>query len=259
MNQQVNSIGSSVEKALAILLAFSEDNGELGTTEVSSRTGLPKSTTSRLIKILVSSNFLRQNPNTRKYLFGSSAYQLGSAAVRSNDTQLLGIAQPFLQELANQTGESIALETLSGINVILAMHVEGPSHLRFNFQQGELVPVNVAAGAKIILALQDETLRESCLHREFTKFNEKTITSKDEYRKLLARVRKEGVAYDHGERYHDIHAMAVPIINPNGPPTAAVIIAGPASRLTESFLASLRRPLLDTADNISRSLYKRDN
>jgi DNA-binding IclR family transcriptional regulator len=247
--------GTSVEKALNILLEFTPNNNEMGTTELSMKLGMHKSTTSRLISILVSSNFLQQNLITKKYSLGRSAYIIGHAATRSAHSRLLTIAQPHLVELSQRTGESIALEIVSGIDFILAMQVEGPSHLRFNFQQGELVPINVAAGAKSILAYSDAQFLESCLQREFEIFNEKTIASKEEYRKILAQVREEGIAYDRGERYHDIYAMAAPIRPPEGPPIAAVIMAGPASRLTDAFLHSVTGDLKEIAGKIMNNLY----
>lgn len=255
MSKQNGSNESSVEKGLNILLAFTPNNIELGTTELSVKSGLHKSTTSRLIKTLVASKFLQQNPLTKKYMLGRSAYRLGHAAIRSLNTRLLAVAQPFLTDLSQQTGESVALELLSGVNVILALHVEGPSHLRFNFQQGELVPINVAAGAKVLLSQSTPEFIDACLQRNFEKFNEKTIVSKQEYRQLLATVREEGVAYDRGERYRDIHAMAVPIKCPGESPKAAVIMAGPATRLTDDFLRSMAPKLKETADKISSRLY----
>lgn len=246
---------SSAEKALNLLLAFSSSAREMGTTELSVKLGMHKSTTSRLIKTLVAANFLQQNPATRKYLLGMSAYRIGYAATRSLDSRLLSIAQPYLYELAQRTGESVALELLSGTNVILATHVEGPSHLRFNFQQGEIVPINVAAGAKVILAHSDPDFLESCLQREFERFNERTIVSKKKYRQLLKQVKDDGISYDRGERYADIHAMAVAVHYGGITPKAAVIIAGPASRLTDSFLRSAARPLKETAGKISELLF----
>lgn len=258
MSISVNPNGSSVEKALAILLAFSADQRELGTTEISLKIGVPKSTVSRLLKILVSTHFIEQNSVTKKYALGNSAHRLAATATKTFDTRMLVVARPLLEKLAEQTGQSIALETLTGLDVVLAMHVEGPSHLRFIFQQGEIVPINVAAGAKAILAQYDDEFLDACLHRNFEKFNDKTIIDKDTYRLELARVRREGVAYDRGERYDDIHAMGVPILNPVGLPTGAVIIAGPASRLTESFFAEARRPLLETAETIAKKLYGKE-
>jgi DNA-binding IclR family transcriptional regulator len=95
---------------------------------------------------------------------------------------------------------------------------------------------------------------ETCLQGEFKQFNERTIVSKEQYRKLLETVRAEGISYDRGERYMDIHAMAVPVIYPDGSPRAAILIAGPASRLTDSFLKTAAPALKETAENISKSL-----
>lgn len=252
--RQLTANESSVDKALNLLLAFSTSGREMGTTELSVKLGMHKSTTSRLIKTLVNAGFLQQNRTTRKYLLGISAYRLGYAATRTLNTRLLAVAHPCLYNLAQQTGESVAMEMVSGINIILASQVEGPSHLKFNFQQGEVVPINVAAGAKAILAHSDSDFVESCLQGEFKRFNNRTIVSKQKYRELLENVRAEGISYDRGERYTDIHAMAVPIMFPDGFPKAAVIIAGPASRLTDSFFKSAAPSLKETAADISRSL-----
>lgn len=246
---------SSAEKALNILLAFTPYNNEMGTTDLSIRLGMHKSTTSRLIKLLVATHFLQQNPLTKKYMLGRSAVKIGNATTRSLDSKLLAIAQPCLTELSQLLGESVALELLTGTNVVLALHVEGPSHIRFNFQQGEQVPINVAAGAKVILSHSDPVFLELCLEQEFEHFNENTIVSKEEYRKLLKEIKQTGIAYDRGERYKDTHAMAVPIQNFAGPPKAAVVLAGPAFRLTDQFLQSAILPLKSTAEKIAKQLY----
>jgi len=246
---------SSAEKALNILLSFTPYNNELGTTDLSKKLGIHKSTISRLIKQLVATDFLQQNPFTRKYMLGKSALKIGHATTRSLDSKLLTTAQPYLNRLSQLTGESVALEMLSGTNIVLALHVEGPSHIRFNFQQGEQVPINVAAGAKVILSHSEPKLLKLCLQQEFTRFNENTIISKEEYRKLLKEIKKTGIAYDRGERYRDTHAMAALIHSPDGGPKAAVVIAGPAFRLTDEFLESAITPLKKTAEKISSQFF----
>ena len=246
---------SSAEKALTILLAFAPYNNEMGTTELGRKLGIHKSTVSRLIKLLVATDFLQQNPLTKKYMLGKSALKIGNATTRSLDSKLLTVSQPYLTELSQLIGESVALEMLTGTNVVLALHVEGPSHIRFNFQQGEQVPINVAAGAKVILSCIKPKLVELCLQQEFTRFNEFTIIAKKTYRKLLKEIKQTGIAYDRGERYRDTHAMATPIHSPDGAPKAAVVIAGPAFRLTDEFLESAIIPLKATAEKISNHLF----
>lgn len=250
-----NGNSSSAEKALNILLAFTPDNTEMGTTELSVKLGLHKSTTSRLIKLLVATNFLQQNPLTKKYLLGGSALKIGHATTRSLDSKLLAVAHPCLTELSQLLGESVAMEMLSGTNVVLALHVEGPSHIRFNFEQGEQVPINVAAGAKVILAHSNPQLVDIFLEQDFERFNDNTIVSKSEYRKLLKHIKKTGIAYDKGERYPNTHAMATPIYNMDGQTKAAIVIAGPAFRLTDEFMASAVKPLKMTAEKISTLLF----
>jgi DNA-binding IclR family transcriptional regulator len=49
--------------------------------------------------------------------------------------------------------------------------------------------------------------------------------------------------------------MAVPIQNFAGPPKAAVVVAGPAFRLTDQFLQSAILPLKSTAEKIAKQLF----
>ncbi len=98
-------------------------------------------------------------------------------------------------------------------------------------------------------------LVEIFLEQKFQKFNENTIVSKTEYRKLLKEIKKTGIAYDKGERYLNTHAMATPIYNFEGQTKAAVVIAGPAYRLTDSFLESAIPALQETAEKISKLLF----
>ncbi len=246
---------SSAEKALNILLTFAPYNNEMGTTDISKKLGIHKSTTSRLLKLLVSTGFLQQNSLSKKYMLGKSAFKIGTATTRSLNSKLLTVAQPYLAELSQLTGESVALELLSGTNVVLALHVEGPSHIRFNFQPGEQVPINVAAGAKVILSHCEPKFMELCLRQEFKRFNENTIITKKEYRKLLRKIKETGIAYDRGERYKDTHAMATPIHGLDGGPKAAIVIAGPAFRMTDEFLKTAVTPLKATAEKISNHLF----
>ena len=246
---------SSTEKALKILMAFAPYNHEMGTLELSDKLGIHKSTVSRLLHLLTANGFLQQNPATKKYLLGRSVAEIGNAVFKSLDNAIVSIAQPYLNRLSEKMGESVALEVVSGTNIFLACHVEGRQHIRFSFQLGEQVPINVAAGAKAILAYSTPEFVRQCLSQKFERYNTHTIVSKRAYRSLLDEVQLTGIAYDHGERFADTHAMATPIFNHEGRPIAAVVIAGPAFRLTPSFLNRAIEPLKQTAAKISQRLF----
>jgi DNA-binding IclR family transcriptional regulator len=246
---------SSIEKALKILRAFTPQNHEMGTLALSRKLDMHKSTVSRLLQILAAQEFLQQNQETKKYRLGKAAAEIGNAVINSLNNALVTIAQPHLAQLSEQVSESVALEQLTGTNITLATHVEGRRHIRFSFSMGEQVPINVAAGAKAILAYCPPEFLDKCLKKKFTRFNEHTIVSKKRYRELLKQVQKTGIAYDYGERYEDTFAIATPIFNHEGLPVAAIVIAGPAFRMTPQFLNDTIAPLKKTAEEISQRLF----
>lgn len=236
-------------------MAFTPHNHPMGTLELSKKLGIHKSTVSRLLHLLADNGFLQQNPETKKYMLGRAASEIGNAVIRSLDHEIVTIAQPYLNKLCEAVGESVALEVVSGTNVVLAYHSEGRGHIRFSFQLGEQVPLHVAAGAKTILAHSPPDFVERCLTGKLHRFTENTIVSKARYRELLEQVRRTGLAYDNGERYEDTRAIATPILNHDGFAMAAVVIAGPAFRLTTQLLADVEKPLKQTAADISRRLF----
>jgi DNA-binding IclR family transcriptional regulator len=113
----------------------------------------------------------------------------------------------------------------------------------------------VAAGAKTILAHSPPEFVDHCLKGRLNRFTENTIVSKKQFRQLLEEVRQTGLAYDKGERYEDARAIAAPILNHDGIAVAAVVIAGPAFRLTTDFLKGVVAPLQKTAADIAQRLF----
>lgn len=254
LNQQPENL-SSTEKALKILMAFTPHNSEMGTLELSKKLGIHKSTVSRLLHLLTANDFLYQNPETKKYILGRAIAEMGNVVIKSLNTAIVTIAQPHLNELCNLVHESVALEVLAGTNVILSGQVEGQSHIRFSFKPGEQVPINVAAGAKAILAYCEPDFVDLCLKKKFNRFTANTIISKTKFKEVLKVVKTTGIAYDHGERYEDSHAIATPIFNHEGLPVAAVVVAGPAFRMTAKFLDDIVTPIKKTAAEISKRLF----
>jgi len=250
-----STLMSSTAKALKILMAYVPHNPEMGTLELSKKLGIHKSTVSRLLHLLVDHDFLSQNPDSKKYRLGSSIAELGNAANQSLNYNLVTVSQSYLNALCERVGESVALEILDGSSIISAYQVEGQSHIRFSFQPGERVPINVTAGAKAILAYSEPALINQFLKDKFPRFTSKTISSKREYRAMLADIRESGVAFDTGERYEDARAIAAPIFDHNRKPVAAVVIAGPAFRFTETFIEQTIGLLKETAEQISQRLY----
>lgn len=246
---------SSTEKALKIMMAFTPHNHPMGTLELSHKLGIHKSTVSRLLNLLADNGFLQKNSETKKYILGRAAAEIGNAVHRSLKNEIVTIARPYLNELCEAVNESVALEVVSGTDVVLAYHSEGRRHIRFSFQLGERVPLHVAAGAKTILAHSPPEFVDLCLQGKLNRYTDNTIVSKSRFRNVLTEVRHTGLAYDYGERYEDTRAIAAPILNHDGIAVAAVVIAGPAFRLTPEFLKDVVASLKQTAADIAQRLF----
>ncbi|MEJ2726195.1 MAG: helix-turn-helix domain-containing protein [Deltaproteobacteria bacterium] len=116
---------NSIAKALKILSAFVPNNEEMGTVEISQKLGFHKATVSRILGNLTEYGFLRQNPNTRKFLLGPSVMSLARAANQSLKTNLVQLAKPYIDELRDAVQETAILEVLSGDSAFMAYIAEG--------------------------------------------------------------------------------------------------------------------------------------
>ena len=121
--QKLNS--NAIEKALRILMAFYPRNSEMGTVDLSRKTGFHIATVNRILQILARNRFLSQNPLTRKFNLGPSVFALGEAAIESLSDNLLHKALPHLNELCERVRETVVLELISGAGSIVAYVAQG--------------------------------------------------------------------------------------------------------------------------------------
>lgn len=220
----------SVKRALEILMVFTPNNQELGTAEVSDKVGLHRSTTTRLLQTLNHHGFLQQNPRTKKYSLGRAASEIGRAISQSLDSHLITIAQPYIDALRDSIGESVAMEVFSGNSTVLAYSARGPRLVQVSFKIGERLPIHVAAGAKAVLAFLPPDQVEGLIPKKLIPFTPNTITNRKILLTQLEEIRKNGIAFDCGERDIDVHVIATPVFNHDNKPIAAVVITCPVSR-----------------------------
>ncbi len=68
---------------------------------------------------------------------------------------------------------------------------------------------------------------------EFTRYNARTITTRDAYLEELEKVRKLGYAMDNEEELNGVICIGAPIFNYTGYPCGAIWISGPKDRLSK--------------------------
>ena len=245
---------SSVQKAIELLLDFTSSDQEIGTLELSEKLHLHKSTVSRLLRILTHYELLRQDRKTKKYTLGRSAIDLGLAAKRYIDSQLIVAAQPLMNELRNRLGELIAMEVLSGNSSTVVYHAASTLPVAVSTDIGLRLPIHAVAGAKAILAYLPPDTIEDLIGHKLAPFTPNTITDRAEFKRHLKIIRDRGISFEHGEYYPDVHAMGAPVFNSSGKPIAAVVMPVPAYRMETHIQSNTADLVKETAAKISKRL-----
>src|SRR5262245_45638548 len=104
-------VAQTVVRTARVLGAFTE-TPTARVSDLARRLGLPKTVVHRTLVSLTTTGLLTQDPASRVYRLGPEAVALGHAAVESPGA--LAAARPIMQELRNQTGETVTLSLLIG-------------------------------------------------------------------------------------------------------------------------------------------------
>src|SRR5690349_18429114 len=113
---------SVISKVVALLDAFTTTAPELTLNELAQRTGLPVSTTYRLVSELVDWGGLERVPGGG-YRIGLRMWELGTLAPRGET--LREVALPFMSDLYEATLESVHLAVLDGAEVLYVEKLTG--------------------------------------------------------------------------------------------------------------------------------------
>jgi IclR family transcriptional regulator, acetate operon repressor len=236
----------AVDRAAAVLTAVLGSTEPVSFADLIVRTQLPKSTLSRLTTSLERNGLLQRT--------AAGAWQPGTAitdyalSVRPED-DLLRIAQPYLDALGEQTGETVNLA------VPLAGEVRQIAQVDSTYLLGAVnwldrpVPFHCSALGRVFLAY-GTPLPPGRL----PKLTERTITSRAELTEALERVREEGVAIVDSELEPGLVAVAAPIRSADDTVIAALAVSGPSVRLTATELPRVALAVQQAATDIEGAL-----
>jgi DNA-binding IclR family transcriptional regulator len=243
---------SSVATSVRLLKAFSEEQVEIGISDLARRLGIAKSTVHRLAVTLVADGMLEQNPDTGKYRLGIALFRLGSLVRRrmimSNE------ARPLLRELREKVNETVHLAVLDGSEIMYVFNLESTQAIRMRSDVGVRKPAYCTAEGQAILAFQPSEVIERVVGDGLAPRTPQTITDPNKLRKVLDGVRVRGCAIEDEESELGMRCIAAPLRNDAGEVVAAIGLAGPVSRLSKKALATFIPHVIETAIAISARL-----
>lgn len=205
----------TLDRAVAVLEAV--EQGARTFTGIAAATGLPRSTTHRLIKALEAHGYLARH--------GGSGYRLGPrllglAASARADLPLSDLAHPALERLSRATGESAQLYVRSGDVRVCLDAVESERELRTIVPVGASLPLSAGSAAKVFLAWDPQPGRQI-----------RRAADPERFGREVDQARARGWAASVGEREPGVGSVSAAVRGPRGTLVAVVSVSGPAARM----------------------------
>lgn len=243
----------AIERAVAILNAFTAEDHELGVTELAERLGLHKSTVHRFMVNLDAAGMVERNPRTGRYRLGMRIFELGGLVKQRMN--LWDEALPFLESLVRDTGETGHLAVLDGGEAIYIERVEARRALRVPSAIGRGYPAHATNLGKVLLAdLEPGRLAEIVQERGLSAYTPHTIVDPTALELKLAQIRERGFAVDNEEYDEGLRCIGAPVRDHSGNVVAALGIGGPVTRVTPARVEELSTLVMAAAAGLSRRL-----
>lgn len=191
--------------------------------ELAERTGIDKSTASRLLDFLEGRMLVRRDPETKRYLAGRGLLALSTASLRSSD--LAEFVAPHLTALRDDTGETVAFHLRAGGRRICVAGAESRSDIRRVLKVGEQLPLCVGPSGKVMLAFLPEPEIEALM-------TDPACADREVLRRELAEIREHGYMAAIADRTVGLGAICFPIFGADELPIGAISVGGPEHRWT---------------------------
>jgi len=244
----LNTGTQSVDRAALLVATVVHADEPLSFAALQARSGLPKSTTSRLLAALERTELLERN--------GSGSYVAGPLfwlySTRHDPwEELVRLARPTLERVGEDSGETVNLSVVRGDRVVQVDQVDSTYLLGTQDWTQVDVPVHCSALGKVMLAhgVLDVPAR-------LEQVTPATITDHAALRSDLAQVLRRGYASTTDELEVGLTGVGVPVRGKGGDVIAALGVSGPNPRLVDR-LDEIGRLLNHRAEQLSSLLRRR--
>lgn len=220
----------SIERAFAILRVLAR--GPVGVTEIADRTGLPKSTVSRLLAALENESAVVQSETGGGYAMGPTLATLGESA--SPTGSLRSTVRPFVEELAMLTGGSAGFTVRDRDHAYWVDNVDdGDEFVTLADQTGQSFVLHTVPTGLAMLAKFSADDLEAYLRRSAAEHADDAVADDDALRQRLISIRADGVMLSHEELDPGVNAVAAAFRGPEGGWDAAIYLQGPSFRFPD--------------------------
>jgi len=217
---------TSLVKGVLLLESLAASDNEATLAQVVESTGIVKPTAHRLLQSLVQLGYVQHRAGGFYQLTG----RLGVVASGFGSSHLCHHGMPILQQLSQQTGETVNLGVLRKVRVVYLVVLESQHALRRVASPGETDPFYCTALGRAIVAYLPQSQQEQMLRStEIVPRNKQTVTDRERLRKILQKVRHDGWAVEVDQSDLGVTCVGAPVFS-DGQILAAISLSVPTIR-----------------------------
>ena len=235
----------SLARGLRVLRLFTRERPALTLGDCAALLELSPPTTYRLLNTLEAERFLERDPASGAYRLALGVLELLPALLDGLGVPRL--AQPVIDRLAEETGESANLAALEEGRVLYLVSASSRRLLRTDTPPGLRLEAHATALGKSLLAqLPDAEARQLLGGEPYSALTAHTLTTWEGMERELHGARRRGYALSEGELEEGLSSCAVALPARADRPYA-INVSSPASRMPRKLVRERLTPLLEQA------------
>lgn len=243
----------ALDRTLEILELLCGASGGLTLSELNKQLDFPKNAVFRITQTLMARGDLSRCNESMAFELTGRWMRL--ATPRIGGMSVSPLARPGMTALRDETGETVQLGVLSGLEGTIIEQVWGTRPQRIVVDLGLRFALHNNAPGKLLLAHLAAEKRDLVLSQiKLSASMPRTITTKDELIKECGRILLQGYLSDYAEADEGIHGTAAPIVNEFEGVMAALWVTAPAKRLPPSRFREFGSQVRAAAGRVSQQM-----
>lgn len=213
----------ALTRGLDILRLFKRTRPVITAPEMARELGIPRSTVHRLAQVLETMGFLQRTNGGRDYTLGPAVLTIGFEYLGSLD--VVGLAEPVLMRLRDDTSYSAHLVTRNGTEIVYLSRYPGRSTISSSISVGATLPAHATVIGRVLLTdLSPADLRALYPGPALERHTDQTPTTPAKLEAMLAEDRRRGYVAATSFFEPGLTTVAAPVRDRSGRIIAAISI-----------------------------------
>lgn len=232
----------SFARGLQVIRCFSAEAPQQTLSEVAERSGLSRAGARRILLTLQALGYV--GSEGRLFRLTPRILDLGFAYLSS--MPIWNLAEPAMQALATEVGESCSAGVLEGSDIVYVLRVPTRKIMSIGLGVGSRLPAYCTSMGRMLLAGLDDAQALALLEAsQLQPLTRHTLTEPEQVLTRIRQARKQGWCLVDQELEEGLVSLAAPLSDRSGRTIAALNISGQANRssarqMQETMLPALR-------------------